>query len=162
MSNIIRADCPSKFLPILPFDADIIDKTADNQNVTIEFEDNDIQPQDGLRICADLHGPNMMALLVFNGTRNLKSYPLARQIENDPDKKGQPTYVLGMDYQDLKQPRKINAPVRKEPIAAVKPTGGNKRPTGAAAIAAAAKAAKAASQDTGGSKENTEGTSDAE
>jgi hypothetical protein len=112
MSKLIQADCPSKFLSILPFDFDIVDKTEDGKNVTIEFEDEALQPQNGLRICADLHGPSLMALTVFNGTKNLKSYTMLRQIESDPSKKGQPTYVMGMPYQDLKEPRKIDAPIR--------------------------------------------------
>jgi len=117
MSELIRAECPTKYLGILPFDYDIVEDLGkqDNgtHNVVVEFEDDNIQPQGGLRICADLHGPNVMALMLFNGTRNLRSWPLVRQIENDPEKKGQPTYVMGVVHDELKPPRKINAPKRK-------------------------------------------------
>jgi hypothetical protein len=117
MSEIIRAECPTKYLGILPFDYDIVEDLGkqDNgaHNVVVEFEDDNLQPQDGLRICADLHGPKVMALLLFNGTRNLRSWPLVRQIENDPEKKGQPTYVMGVVHADLKPPRRINVLKRK-------------------------------------------------
>lgn len=109
MSNVIKAECPTKFLGILPFEQEIVEDLGKG-NVTIEFESDELQPQDGLRICADLHGPNVMALLLFNGTRNLKSWSMLKQIESDPAKRGQPTYVMGMAYADLKPPRKINAP----------------------------------------------------
>lgn len=104
MAEVIRAECPTKFLKILPFEADVVEQKDDN-TVIIEFEHETITPKEGFRMCADLMGPTMLGLLLFDGERNHAKFPLTRQIENDPEKKGQPTYVLGVVYDELKTPK---------------------------------------------------------
>ncbi len=117
MSEVIRAECPAKFLAILPFHCELVENLGKddngNTNVIIEFEAEDLQPKEGLRICADLYGQNVQALMLHDGSRTLKSWSLIRQVEKDPQTQ-QPKLVMGAIYSDLQPPRKINAPMREQ------------------------------------------------